>query len=949
MIGQTISHYKITEKLGEGGMGVVYKAEDTSLDRPVALKFLAAHLVADEEVRKRFEREAKAAAALHHPNICTVYEIGEDSGRTFIAMAFLEGEGLDKKIEAGPLKLQDVLRIAIQTAQGLQAAHEKGIVHRDIKPANLMVTGSGSKQHATIMDFGLAQLADRSKLTRADETMGTVVYMSPEQTYGMELDRRTDIWSLGVVIYEMVTGQQPFKGHYDKAVMYSITNQDPEPITALRTGVPMELEWLTDKCLAKDLEERYQHIDDLLVDLHGLRKKLESGKSTIMPASSAQSVGAQRAMSRDSAMEESEHPLVKYRVIENLEQQGDLVTYRAEDTQLRRSVAIRVVPESVSQKIEQRHHRLRIGFLAAVAVAIVAVGALVMQSINRPSTTDAMPLRKFSFTPPVRPVLTAASLHVAVSPNGRHVVFVAGDAATLWIRDLDNEQVREIQGTENARFPFWSPDSEFIGFGADQELKKISPVGTAAITICKLPDRGFFRGAWSPGGNSIVFSASGGAPKLYEVSARGGTAKLLFEPEESEKGPAAVLPHFLPSKAAARSVLFAKGVPNDTEIVLKNLENGERLSLGTGCFPLYSPTGHVIYQTNAREGGLWALPFSIQTLKPTGEAFPIAQDVGFPSAGTDGTLVYADIRSSGGRQQLAWVDREGRKLGEIGQPQRFIGQPDLSPDERRVAAPGSDEGVANDIWVHEVDRPIKTRFTFDPAPEWVAAWTPSGTEIMFTSTRNGNADIFTKAADGSGEPKALIGTPVHEDTPDWSQDGKYLIYNPRWPDTTLRDLAYRERQPDGSLGEEVLFLQTEYEDAAPKFSPDGRFVVYASNESGQFEVYVRSFPDATGKQQISTLGGTQPRWSHDGKEIFYVEQETLMSVRVETTPSFTLDTPQPLFDHPGLFAGTQVSPRYDVSNDGQRFVVRDTAEGAEPIAIHVVLNWYEEFRDREQD
>jgi len=267
-------------------MGVVYKAEDTKLDRPVALKFLAAHLVSDEDVRKRFEREAKAAAALNHPNICTVYEIAEENARTFIAMAFLEGEGLDKKIEAGPLKLKDALDIAIQTAQGLQAAHEKKIVHRDIKPANLMVTGSGSKQHVTIMDFGLAQLADRSKLTRTDETMGTVTYMSPEQTYGMDVDHRTDIWSLGVVIYEMITGQQPFKGHHDKAVMYSITSEEPEPMTALRTGVPMELEILVDKCLAKDADERYQHTDELLLDLQGLRKKLESGRSTIMPAGS---------------------------------------------------------------------------------------------------------------------------------------------------------------------------------------------------------------------------------------------------------------------------------------------------------------------------------------------------------------------------------------------------------------------------------------------------------------------------------------------------------------------------------------------------------------------------------------------------------------------------------------------------------------------------------------
>ena len=279
MIDRTISHYKVTAELGRGGMGVVYKAEDTNLKRPVALKFLAGHLLGDEEIKARFRREAEAAAALNHPNVCHVYEISEVEGKTFIAMAFLEGEPLEKKIEAGPLKLKDALDFAIQTAKGLQAAHAKKIVHRDIKPANLMI---GEDGHVTIMDFGLALLADRSKLTRLDETMGTVTYMSPEQTYGMELDHRTDVWSLGVVIYEMVTGQRPFKGHYDKAVMYSITNEEPEPMTALRTGVPMELELLVDKCLAKEADRRYQSTADMVVDLETLAEKLKSGKSIIL-------------------------------------------------------------------------------------------------------------------------------------------------------------------------------------------------------------------------------------------------------------------------------------------------------------------------------------------------------------------------------------------------------------------------------------------------------------------------------------------------------------------------------------------------------------------------------------------------------------------------------------------------------------------------------------------
>ncbi len=284
MIGRTISHYKILSKLGEGGMGVAYKGEDVNLKRPVALKFLAAHLLGDEGIRARFRREAEAAASLNHPNVCPVYEIAEIEGKTFIAMAFIEGESLEKKIEAGPLKLTNVLSIAMQTARGLQAAHGKKVVHRDIKPANLVI---GKDDHVTITDFGLALLTDRSKLTRLDETMGTVTYMSPEQTYGAELDHRTDIWSLGTVIYEMIIGQPPFKGHYDEAVIYSITSEAPEPMTGLRTGVPMELEWIADKCLAKQAAERYQSASELLIDLTTLAKKPQSGESTVLGVTAA--------------------------------------------------------------------------------------------------------------------------------------------------------------------------------------------------------------------------------------------------------------------------------------------------------------------------------------------------------------------------------------------------------------------------------------------------------------------------------------------------------------------------------------------------------------------------------------------------------------------------------------------------------------------------------------
>ena len=953
MIGQTISHYKVTAKLGEGGMGVVYKAEDTNLKRPVALKFLAAHLLGDKEVKARFRREAEAAAALNHPNVCHVYEINEVNGKTFIAMAFLEGEPLEKKIEAGPLKLKDALEIAIQTAKGLQAAHAKKIVHRDIKPANLMI---GEDGHVTIMDFGLALLADRSKLTRLDETMGTVTYMSPEQTYGMELDHRTDVWSLGVVIYEMVTGQRPFQGHYDKAVMYSITSEEPEPMTALRTGVPMELELLVNKCLAKEVGRRYQSTADMVVDLETLSEKLKSGKSTIVRtqvAAAPSGVGAQRAAPSSAGAGQpgpAAHPLIKYRVIEDLASEGDSVVYRAEDTQLKRSVTINVLPESAARQAEGRQRLQQRALLATGLLLVLAVVLLAVQWLRGPAPAEPQPLRRFAFTP--------ESLHsdsdqfgrVAISPDGKHIVYLgADDEQKLWVRDVDREQPRELGGTEDARQNglFWSPDSQFIGFAAGNELKKVSVQGGPAITLSPLPGSIWAGGAWSFDGDSIVFSSGSAPPVLHEVPARGGETQLLFEPETSERGAGNSRPHFLPSESGVRSIVYNVGSYVDREIVVKNLETGEREVLAEGAFPVYSPSGHILYQTAPLSPGLWALPFSLETLKPAGEAFPIAENAGDPSVAEDGTLVYVDLLGVG-RQQLVWRDREGKKLEVIGQPQDLIRDPALSPDGRQVAVRGTEDD-SDDVWVHELGRSLKRRLTFDAAPDDRPIWSPSGKEIAFWSARGqGDANIYIRPADGTGEPALLVGTPLSERPLDWSPDGKYLLYRVNDEETGW-DLWYLKRKEDGSGFEPVPFLQTSFNESRAQFSPNGRFVAYVSDESGRNEVYVRPFPGAEGKWQVSGNGGSQPRWSKDGKELFYVERDTLMAVAVATTPSFTSGAVTRLFQDANLLGIGDF--RYDVSADGRRFILKEPVAGTEekPPSIHIVQNWYEEFRDREQD
>ena len=493
MIDRNISHYKILGKIGEGGMGVVYKAEDTKLERTVALKFLAAHLLKDAESRKRFEREAKAAAALNHPNICTIHEIDEAEGRTFLALEFIEGESLQARIERGPLPLEDALDLARQTAAGLEAAHEKAIVHRDIKPGNLLITPKGQLK---ILDFGLALLTEGSKLTQLDTTLGTIAYMSPEQTMAADTDSRTDIWALGVVLYEMVSGRLPFRGDYDRAVMYSITSEEPEPLTGLRTGVPMELEWMVGKCLAKQAPERYQNAADLIVDLTALLKKMESGKSTItrtkpVATSTPVETGTPAGPNLEPAQAPQSAPgatpqvpaatltpgstFGPYRIIEDLGEDlgsgGEIAAYRAEDTQLRRSVTISVLPESAARRAEQR---ARFKVIGAAVFFVLAVVLILLSWTRQPAPSEPASLRRFAFTP------EDFRGEAAISPNGKHIVYLAGAGQpTLWVRDLDREQPRELPGTAGASDSglFWSPDSQFIGFAAGNELKKISVEG----------------------------------------------------------------------------------------------------------------------------------------------------------------------------------------------------------------------------------------------------------------------------------------------------------------------------------------------------------------------------------------------------------------------------------------------------------------------------------------
>ncbi len=776
MVGQTISHYKITEKLGEGGMGVVYKAEDTKLERTVALKFLAGHLLNDDEAKARFLREAKAAAGLHHANICPVHEIGEANGKTFLSMAFIEGEPVEARIANGPLPLKEALDIAHQMADGLDAAHDKGVVHRDIKPANVMADAKG---HVTIMDFGLALLTEASRLTKIDQTMGTVAYMSPEQAQGMEVDHRSDIWALGVVLYEMVRGGRPFQGEYDQALLFEIVNQEPEPLTGVRAGVPMELEFIVGKCLAKDPQDRYQRAGDAVVDLRSCAEKLKSGRSTTFRAGTVGTTQVTGATAGTQAATDS---------LAGPEHAG-------------------TVP--IKRKVELPW------VIATLAIAIAVVLAWVQFSRTPPDYEFTVSLPEGS------------RLHtLSASPDGHHLaIAVRGGESNspLLVRSLDSVELRELAGTEGAGYPFWSPDSRYIGFFAQGKLKKIALAGGPAQSLCDAPvGRG---GSWNEDGR-IIFAPNPYGGFQY-VSAGGGEPVPLKTGDPSQAQISRRFPHFLPD---GRHFLYLDRSPRGND------ESGIFLGSIDGQPPrrLLSDQSNVIYVPGApmdegfilfvREGSLMAQPFDAAGLEFAGDIFPVVEAVGRVansnnhgfSASNSGTVVYAG-EGAESQAQLAWFSREGSEIDRIGEP-RPIRTFDLSPDEQKVALSVRADSTA-DIWVYELARGTMSRFTSDPQTDFFPAWSPDGAFIAFASDREGTFTIYQKSAGGAGEAQALL-TPEQRGLASygsaWSQDGRFLLYSVSGPNTSIDIWVL----PLDGKQEPFPFLATEFRESAGQFSGD---------------------------------------------------------------------------------------------------------------------------------
>jgi Tol biopolymer transport system component/predicted Ser/Thr protein kinase len=865
--GTRIGPYEVVSMIGAGGMGEVYRARDTRLDRTVAIKILPSTIASDPAYRARFEREAKAVAALSHPHICPLFDVGHQNGTDFLVMEFLEGETLAARLRRGRLPIDQAIRCAIEIADALDKAHRQGIVHRDLKPGNVMLTKAGVK----LLDFGLAKLhkpvttAEGDATTPAPERvtaegtiLGTLHYMAPEQLEGRNADGRTDIWAFGCMLHEMLTGERPFDGNSSANVMASILTGHPAPVTSLQPAAPAALDHVVTRCLNKDPEDRWQTARDLGAQLKWL---------TTPVIASAQRLRMGRV--RDRA--------------------------------------------------------LLVGALI-LAVALTGVTTVWFQA-SRPRPES--PLRKWTIAADTRVG------EAVISPDGRRVAYTSG--RELWVQDLDRDEPRKLAEEDGIGGLCWSPRSDFVVFAKwTVVLKKVSVQGGPIVTLWELPGGSAQRPNWSLEGRSVVF-ANGFPARLYEVPADGGEARLLFQVNASESRYTFQDPHFLPHRGVGRRLLLVTGFPENTQIAALDLESGRREILGPGQRPVYSSTGHIVYET---AGDLWAMPFSVSDLKRSGEPFPIQRGASHPSIAADGTLV--SLGTTGGLEQLIWRDRRGVKLGPVGQPQRRVRAPRLSPDGRRILAQGWDDTPQLDIWIHDVTRGSKTRLTSHPASEQRGAWTPHGNMITFTSERNGTADIFIQSADGSREPKALVATSANDFGSDWSDDGKYLIYN-----TCSRgqcDLWYLKRKDGYQDFEASPFIQSPFDEYDADFSPDGRFVAYTANDSGRNEVYVRRFPDGTDMKQISMRGGAQPRWRKDGKELFYVDDTTLVAVRVAFVPKFEPGAAERLFEDKEVFPGRGMS--YDVSFDGQRILMREVLEKAN-LSIRVVQNWFAEFRNRQ--
>ena len=892
--GTKLGPYEIQSALGAGGMGEVYLARDTRLNRQVAIKVLAAHLSSSPELKQRLEREARAISSLNHPHICHLYDIGSQNGTDYLVMEFLEGETVAERVRKGSLPLSEVLRIGTEVAEALEVAHRAGIVHRDLKPANVMLTKSGAK----LMDFGLAKpfglsasssgsapsftaaatltgLSPASPLTTAGSIVGTIQYMSPEQIEGKDADARSDLFAFGAVLYEMATGKRAFEGKSQISVASSILEKDPEPMRAARPMTPSAFEHVVKTCLQKNPEDRFQTAHDIRLELKWIAEDRSSPSTSVSPPAS-------------------------------------------------------------------RHPRERFIWAAALLFALVA-GALAGIFINRPGQ-PARAIRTVIAPPEGTSFRLTGDLAgpPVLSPDGAFVAFSAAGSdgkVVLWVRPMDKLEARALSGTEGVTFPFWSPDSRSLGFFADGKLKTIDLNGGSPLVICDAPQaRG---GSWGPGG--VILLTPDTQAGLVRVSANGGTPVPVTKLDRT-RHTSHRFPFFLPD---GKHFLYL-AINHDSAQAENDAVYFASLD-GTENRPLFRSPANAIYASGfvlfARGSQLMAQKFDPSSGKLSGDPQVVANGVAndlstwhmAASASGDGLLVMGIGGASD--WQLVWVDRTGKRIGVVAEKLTNLQFACLSPQGDRVALQ-IDTG-ANDIWVLDLARGIRTRLTFGPVANMYPAWSPDGKWIAYYSDRDGRIRIYRKPSDGSGVEELLHDDDQQVLASDWSRDGKFLIYS---------------RGPILGIGQEIWTLPLGG-DRRPflvvahgknsfasqgKLSPDGRWLAYASNESGQTEVYVVPFRGGQGKWQVSQSGGARPLWSSDGKTLYYANLAyTVLAVPLKQT-SGTLQfgaAEQLVTNMP-----SQVF-FYDVSQDGQKILLNVISQQVNQ-SITVVSNWAEELKQQ---
>jgi eukaryotic-like serine/threonine-protein kinase len=892
MIGETISHYRIVGKLGAGGMGEVYRATDTRLGRDVAVKVLPETFASDPKFRERFEREARAISSLQHPNICVLHDIGHVDGVDFLVLEYLEGETLDARLRKGSLPIEQVLRYGAQIADALDKAHRQGITHRDLKPANMMLTKSGVK----LLDFGLAKPM-KVPVTAALSSMVHTPTASLEQA--------------------AITSEGTLVGTFQY--------MSPEQLEGKEADARSDIFALG--CVLYEMT---------------MGKRAFDGKTTasIVAAILASEPKAITAI-------HPAYPPALDRVVKTcLAKDPDERWQSAHDLKRELEWISQAAGEAVLWPVRTggwRFGMLVAGVLLTTVVAVVT-GIVILNRQSRPSQ---QPLTRFSLTLPAGqrvPLLTWPAL--AVSSDGTEAVYTGGrgDSRQFYLRSMDRFEVTPLEGTENANSPFFSPDGRWLGFFAEGKLKKISLRGGLPITLCDVADD---RGASWSSDDTIIYVPNV-TTGLMRIPASGGTPQPLTSPDTAKGERTHRWPEVLPGGKAVVFTIGGLDSPDyflDSKIAVKSLETGEIKILPVeGTFARYGPPGYLVF---AQRGGLFAVRFDLKRLQVTGAPMRVLEDISMdPSTGavhfslSTRSLTYVPGGWSYSDLVLAWVDREG-SVKQLPAPPRAYLNPHLSPDGKQVAF--SDQMTRNaGIWLYDIARGSMMRLTYSSA-DTSPLWTPDGKRLVYMEEANRSFLIKSKPANGSGAEETLLAGQKYVQVPEsWSPDGKFLAYSAN-AQNTVRNIwilpfeGDRKPQP---------FIQSVFTNRTPRFSPDGHWIAYVSDESGRYEVYVQPFPGPGGKWQVSTDGGNWPVWARNGRELFYLNGSKIMRVAVTTRPSFAAATPQIVADTPiqtsDYYGG---NGEFDVSLDGRQFLfMKSREQNTLPAEVRVVLNWAEELK-----